>query len=113
MTRKLLDQTKPKRAPAPKPNANRWRVLNEFVDLHMASLTGAEVAVWMVLYRDSRNGVARSGMSDIARRAGISPRHGLRAIQALISKGLLQRTYRGGLNRGVSRYVISTNGSAK
>lgn len=113
MSRRLLDQPKPKASARTKANTNRWRLLNEFVDVHMAGLTRAEVAVWMVLYRDSRNGVSKSGMTDISRRAGVSTRHGMRAVRSLMNKGLLLRTYRGGLNRGVSRYVISTDGGVK
>ena len=48
----------------------RFRVLNNFVDFTLAELSRAEIAVWLILYRDTRDGTARTGMADLARRAG-------------------------------------------
>lgn len=50
----------------------RFRVLNNFVDFTLAELSRAEIAVWLILYRDTRDGTARTGMTDMARRAGCS-----------------------------------------
>src|SRR5690606_7337784 len=49
---------------------DRFAVLNGFVDAGMAGLTRAELAAWLVLYRDTRNGTASTSIADIARRAG-------------------------------------------
>jgi hypothetical protein len=38
----------------------RFQVLNAFVDFALADLSRAEVAVWLVLYRDTRDGTART-----------------------------------------------------
>ncbi|NOY28979.1 MAG: winged helix-turn-helix transcriptional regulator, partial [Planctomycetes bacterium] len=56
--------------------------------------------------RDTRDGTARTSQTDIARRAGISERAVRLAIRQLEPLGLLTVVYRGGLNRGASRYRI-------
>jgi len=89
------------------PTAQRFKTLNTFVDLIMRELTGAETAVWMVLYRDTRDGLAQTSQEDIARRAGITDRTVRRVIGRLERRGLLTTVYRGGLNRGTSKYRIS------
>jgi hypothetical protein len=94
-----------------KRNANgnagdRFRVLNGFVDCSIAGLSRVELATWLILYRDTRNGTAATSQADIARRAGCSVRGIQKAIGKLIDKRLLIRIYRGGLNRGLSRYRV-------
>lgn len=85
---------------------DRFAVLNAFVDCTLAGLSRAEIAVWLVLYRDTRNGTARTGAADIARRAGVSKRRTLDALGKLCKRGLVTRVYRGGLNRGPSIYRV-------
>lgn len=82
----------------------RFDVLNGFVDAGMAGLSRAELAAWLVLYRDTRNGTARTSAGDIARRAGLSRRAVTTALASLRGRGLLTLVYRGGLNRGPSIY---------
>ena len=53
---------------------NRFGVLNAFVDTGMVGLSKAEVGTWLVLYRDTRNGTACTGMESIAARIGCSKR---------------------------------------
>ena len=36
----------------------RFAVLNNFIDFTLADLTRGEIAVWLVLYRDTRDGTA-------------------------------------------------------
>ncbi|TWT37017.1 hypothetical protein KOR34_19630 [Posidoniimonas corsicana] len=79
-------------------------MLNAFVDVTMADLCRGDIAVWLVLYRDTRDGTARASQADIARRAGLSVRGVRTAVRRLERRGLLRCVYRGGLNRGVSRY---------
>lgn len=86
--------------------ADRFAVLNAFVDRSMADLTRAELAVWMVLYRDTRNGTARTSADDIGRRIGVSTRRTLDAIARLRRRELVDRLYKGGLNRGPSVYRV-------
>lgn len=85
---------------------DRFAVLNAFVDFTLAGLTRNEIATWLVLYRDTRDGTARTSQADIARRAGVSDRTVRNAIRHLASKGLLRVVYRGGIGRGPSRYHV-------
>ncbi|MCO6045907.1 helix-turn-helix domain-containing protein [Aeoliella sp. ICT_H6.2] len=86
--------------------AGRFAVLNEFVDCSLAGLTKSELLVWLVLYRDTRSGAARTAQSDIARRSGVSIRSVQTAIAKLVTRGLLKCVHRGGLNIGPSRYRV-------
>lgn len=96
-------QPKPKRLG----NAReRFRLLNTFVDCTLRDLGRADVAVWLVLYRDSKDGTARAGQSYIANRAGICRRTVATAIGRLEQAGLLEIVHRGGINRGLSTYRI-------
>src|SRR5262245_57995295 len=84
----------------------RFQDLNAFVDETMASLKRAELAVWMVLYRDWKKGLARTAQEDIARRAGCDRRSVNRALRTLQQRGLVETVHQGGLNRGLSVYRL-------
>ena len=84
----------------------RFRALNTFVDFTLAELSRAEIAVWLILYRDTRDGTARTGMADLARRAGCSRRAVVSAVQKLEKVELLRIVHRGGIHRGPSRYRV-------
>jgi hypothetical protein len=84
----------------------RFVVLNAFVDFALSDLRRAEIAVWLVLYRDTRDGTARTSYDDIARRAGLNRRNVGRALRGLERRGLLKVVHRGGLRRGASRYRV-------
>ena len=94
----------------PKPKrqatANRFAVLNSFVDETLSTLCRGDIAVWLILYRDTRDGTARTAQSDLARRSDMSVRGVAKAIKRLEKRGLLKVVYRGGLNRGASRYRV-------
>jgi DNA-binding MarR family transcriptional regulator len=89
-------------------SAQRFEVLNAFVDGGMADLSRAELAVWLCLFRDTRqpDSIARTAVKDIARRAGIDRRTVLRALKQLEARRMLQVVRRGGLNRGPSSYRV-------
>lgn len=87
-------------------SGNRFAVLNDFVDFSMAGLLPTDALVWLVLYRDTKVGVARTAQSDIARRAGIGRRTVVRAVERLQKHGLLTVVRHGGLNRGPSTYRV-------
>jgi hypothetical protein len=98
-------------APAAKPKrrggrGERIAVLNAFTDFALAGLTGAEVKVWLVVFRDVKaaTGTARTGQADIARRAGLRPRTVRYALASLVAKGLVRVVRRGRLNAGPSVY---------
>ena len=94
---------KPKRT---KQTAERFGTINAFTDFTLRSLTRNETAVWLVLWRDTKGGTARTSQADLARRAGISDRTARRAIERLRRLGLLAVVHRGGLRRGVSTYRV-------
>lgn len=84
----------------------RFILLNAFVDFSLAELSRSEIAVWLVLYRDTRDRIARTSYDDIARRAGLNRRNVGRAIRKLETRRLINVVYRGGLGRGASRYRV-------
>ncbi len=84
----------------------RFATLNAFVDFSLASLSGSEAAVWLILYRDTKNGTARTSFDDLARRAGCNRRNVTRAMKRLEAKGLVKVAYRGGFRRGMSVYCV-------
>ena len=86
--------------------ANRFAILNAFVDSAAGELPRSSILVWMVLYRDTRNGIAETSQADVSRRAKISERMVRYAINDLIGRGLLTLVYRGGINRGASKYRV-------
>jgi hypothetical protein len=82
-------------------------MLNALVDSSMADLSRAELAVWLILYRDTkRDGSARTSVDDLARRAGNDRRNVLRALKRLQDRRMLQVLRQGGLNRGPSSYRV-------
>ena len=87
-------------------SAGRFAVLNEFVDCSLVGLSKTELIVWFTLYRDTRSGTARTSQTDLARRGGVSVRAVQYATRQLEKRGLLRCVYRGGLNRGPSRWQV-------
>ena len=91
-----------------KKTGERFAVLNAFVDCSLPGLSRVELATWLILYRDTRKGTACTSQADIARRAGVSVRAVGKAIGKLSKSGLLIVVFRGGLNRGPSRYRVES-----
>lgn len=101
-------ERRPKAAPNPE---GRFAVQNSFVDCEMGKLTRAEIAVWLVLYRDTKpDGTARTGQTDLARRAGCDVRTVRRALIRLETRGLIEVIRRGRLGAGPSRYRVRGTG---
>jgi DNA-binding MarR family transcriptional regulator len=92
--------------PIKKTTADRFKVLNAFMDYTAAELRRSELLIWMTLYRDTRDGTASSSQQDIARRTGLSRKTVERGVKSLTDRELLRVVYRGGLNRGSSRYQV-------
>lgn len=86
--------------------ADRFATLNAFVDCSMAKLSRSEALTWFVLWRDTKNGTARTSATDIARRIGTTRRAVTNALARLRKLGLLEQIYRGGLNQGVSIHRV-------
>lgn len=87
--------------------AARFDEINTFLDVTARTLPRAAVLCWLVLWRDSRNGVARTAITDIARRSGCDRRTALRSIKALVNRGLVRVIRRGGLRVGLSIYKVT------
>ena len=101
--------------PAPpkrRTRSERFALLNAFADFGLAGLTGTEVKVWLILFRDTKaaTGTARTGQTDIARRAGLSRRGVQIALGKLCSKGLVTVARRGRLTAGSSTYRVHPTG---
>lgn len=100
--------------PTPKPKAtssetaNRFSALNAFIDYMMVDLTRAELATWLVLYRDTRNGVVQASIDAIAKRTGTSRQHTQKAITSLQRRGFIEQIKKGAINSGASIYRVKT-----
>ena len=99
--------------PKRKATGDRFRILNAFVDGTLAELSRSEIAVWLVLFRDVRDGTARTSQANLAKRTGTSVRHVKKAVAGLTAAGLLTVVYQGGLNRGPSRFRVNPLGTRR
>lgn len=101
-----LDTGKAKGKPAHRKTADRFGVLNAFVDAGMAGLSRVELGTWLALYRDTRDGTACTGMKSIADRIGCSKQAVVNAVRRLRHRGLLTRVFKGSNLRGPSVYRV-------
>jgi hypothetical protein len=70
--------------------------LASFVDQGVRTLPRSELAVYLILLRDTRpDGTARAGLDDLARRGGMSRWSASRAVRSLVAKGVLRIVRRG------------------
>jgi hypothetical protein len=70
--------------------------LAAFVDQGVRTLTRSELAVYLILLRDTRpDGTARAGLNDLAGRGGMSRKSASRAVGSLIAKNVLTVVRRG------------------
>jgi hypothetical protein len=89
----------------------RFQCINAFLDVTVADLGRAELAVWLLLWRDTKpDGLARTSQADLARRAGCNPRTVRRALAALCHAGLVSIVRQGGLRRRLSVYRVQALG---
>lgn len=104
----VVPQKAPKRRYDPRRAiaGERFRTLNTFCDFTLGGLSRAELAVWLLLWRDSRGEVARTALADLARRAGVTTKTVGRAVASLRERNLLVVVFRGGLRRGPSAYRV-------
>lgn len=89
-----------------KKGSERFHTFNNFVDFTAGTLSRCDLLVWLILFRDARDGMARTSQSEIARRAGMSDRTVRRALKKLASRGLVKVVRQGGINRGTSSYRV-------
>jgi biotin operon repressor len=100
------DTSKAKGKPGRRNTGDRFAVLNAFVDAGMVGLSRVEALTWLVLYRDTRDGTACTSEEKIAARVGCSKRAVAEAVGRLRRRGLLVQVFKGGINRGPSRYRV-------
>ena len=106
---KVLPPLKPdlERKPSGAVKSTRFGTLNGFVDFSMRDLTRAEIAAWMVLFRDTKkSGLVRTSHTDMARRSGTSPRSVVNAVHELRKRGLVTQVRRGNIHAGPSTYRV-------
>lgn len=99
-------QSKAKGKPARRATADRFAVLNAFVDAGMVGLSRVEIGTWLTLYRDTRNGTACTSMASIAARIGCSRQAVMDAVTRLRRRGLLIQVFKGSSIRGPSSYRV-------
>lgn len=93
-----------------KSRRGRFEEINAFVDFTIRGLNRTEIAMWLMLWRDTKpDGLAKTSQSDLARRAGANERTVRRAIRRLTALGLLRVVHAGGLQRGPSHYRVCPN----
>ena len=95
--------------PRSKKSAQRFKMLNQFVDDDMQNLTPRQLKVWLCLYRDSYNGVAKSEQGYIAKRCGLRRPTVSTTIGQLEELGLVKTIHQGGLNKGISTYSVTAD----
>jgi hypothetical protein len=87
--------------------SGRFQEINDFVDVTVRTLTRSEMVAWLILWRDSRDGIARTSLVRVAERCGCSTRQAVRAIKKLADAGLVTVVSRGGLGCGPSVYRMT------
>jgi hypothetical protein len=86
----------------------RFHQINQFCDETLQGLGRVELAVWLLLWRDTKpNGLARVSQMDLARRAGCTDRSVRRALATLESRGLVKTVHQGGIPRRLSTYRVA------
>lgn len=104
------NQTRPSsksRGKEPRQKLHRFETINTFVDITMRGLSGRAALAWVVLWRDTKpNGLARTGVTDIARRMGCSTATAKRALAETRTQKLIEVADRGRLGGGPSSYRL-------
>jgi len=95
------------RGKKPRQSPSRFASINTFVDITMRGLSGRAALAWVVLWRDTKpNGLARTGVTDLARRMGCSTATAKRALAELRTRKLIEVADRGRLGGGPSSYRL-------
>ena len=100
-----LEPKTPNKKPT-KRDGNRWKDLNQFIDISLWELNRRQIAVWLSLFRDARTGVASVSQVYIGKRCGLRRPTVSTAIKELEALGLVTTIHTGGVGRGVSKYRV-------
>jgi DNA-binding transcriptional ArsR family regulator len=79
---------------------------NRFLDRTARKLHPSAALVWLLLLRDERNDAARTAVSDLARRAGLSERTVKRHLHTLKDRGLIEVIKAGKPETGPTTYKL-------
>ena len=80
--------------------------LNQFLDRTAQTLHSSAALVWLQLLRDERGGTARTAVTDLARRCGLSSRTVKRRLAELKECGLLEVVEAGTREVGPTTYKL-------
>ncbi len=97
-------------ADAKRRSDGRFQCMNLFADegIRQASLKASEGLVWFILFRDVRpDGMARSSIASLARRANLHKRTVMKALERLKGLGMLSIVERGGPTKGATTYRVN------
>ena len=82
------------------------KLFNRFVDETLKGLEHSTALLWVVLYREARNGIAEISHGQLAKIMGVSGRTICRHIDVLIANKLLRKLKTGGYGRGCNKYQL-------
>jgi hypothetical protein len=88
--------------------AARFVTLNTFVDQVMRRLSPVESLVWIVAFRDCRNGQSSTSSTDLATRTGCGLRTVKAAVQSLCKAGLMTPVILSRHKGQASIYAVTT-----
>ena len=80
--------------------------LNRFLDRTARTLHPTAALVWLLLLRDERGGTARTAVTDLARRSGLSPRTVKQGLAELKAAGLVEVGPGGSQDTGPTVYTV-------
>ncbi len=84
----------------------RWFTLNTFIDKTIRHLRAGDALLWMVLFRDARNEIAKVSQQYLADRLGICRKTVYRRIKRLRALNLVEVVKAGGFRRGPHSYRL-------
>jgi len=88
-------------------HAERWRLVNRFLDDDAGSMSRGAVLVWLALWRDTKaDGMACASIGNLAGRIRGSRNTVCRALSSLESRGLVEVVRRGSVNGGATVYRV-------
>ncbi len=94
------------KAPVTETTTRWWQFLRCFVDNGVPKVSAGAVAVWLVLFVQSRDQRVILSIEKIATRTGYSTRSVRRFVDELVEAGILIRTSRGNRIKGPTAYRL-------
>ncbi len=82
------------------------KLLNRFVDETLIGLEPFTALLWVVFYREAKDGIVQISHGQLAKIMGVSDRTICRHIEVLILNKLLRKLKTGGYGRGCNKYQL-------